>query len=112
MDNASKRLAKWTIRKQVDETADPIVAFTLRNEAPEPGAGLRISAYAAPDGDYFNAFLVYSSHKKGCSFFKKCIRKGCKSRYAALLVAEYEKNTACINCPLLQNKPARKLNLN
>ncbi|HKK77605.1 MAG TPA: hypothetical protein VJ953_21165 [Saprospiraceae bacterium] len=112
MDNACKRLAKLAIRKQVKETADPLVALTLRKKEPELQAGIRVSAYAAPDGDRYNAFLVYSSSQQGCSFYKKCIRKGCKSRTAALLVAEYGKNTACINCPLMQNKPNRELNLN
>ena len=112
MDNGTKRLAKLALRKQVEETTDPLVALTLRKKEPELRAGIRVSAYAAPDGDHYNAFLIYSSNNRSCSFYKKCIRKGCKSLTAALLVAEYGKNTACINCPLLQNKSNRELNLN
>lgn len=112
MDNATKRIAKLAIHKQVEETIDPVVALTLRKKEPELQAGIQVSAYAAPDGDHYNAFLIYSSSDHSCSFYKKCIRKGCKSLAAALLVAEYGKNTACINCPLIKNRPNRELNLN
>lgn len=112
MQDLTHALAKLAIRKQVSETGDALVAFTLRKKEPELQPGIQVSAYAEPDGEHYTAFLIYSAANEDCSFYKKCIRKGCKNKTAALLVAEYGKNTACIHCPLVQTKPQRQLNLN
>lgn len=112
MQNLTNTLARLAIRKQVAETDDPLLVCTLRKEEPELQPGIKVSAYAEPEGDHYNAYLIYSGTHNDCSLYKKCIRKGCRSKTRALLVAEYSKNAACINCPLYQHQPERQLNLN
>lgn len=114
MQNTSKTIAKLAIRKMAEEREDPLLVYTMMEKTPELRPGIKVCAYTRKDGSAYNAYLVYfKATGNGCCFYKECIRKGCRSKIDAELIAEYGQNTATISCPAIRNtKPSLEINLN
>ena len=113
MQDSTQTLAKLAIRKEVKETEDPLLVYTMLEGAPEMQPGLKLSTYTEKENETYNACLVFFHAKESCCFYKHCIRKGCKTDTAAQLIAEYGKNSAIINCPSGKNNSSKpELNLN
>lgn len=114
MPDTTNTIARLAIKKMAEEREDPLLVFTMLEGKPELRPGMKVCAYTRKDGSAYNAYLVYfNTTGNGCCFYKECIRKGCKSKIDAELIAEYGQNTATVSCPGIQNsKPSLEINLN